>query len=386
MTLHQLIYLFSNDPIHLSIKGKCLAVLSCFMVILSISLLSSVLIPDNRSPILVASMGASAVIVFIIPNSSLAQPWPLVGGQIISALAGMSSALLINNIILAASVAVASSILLMLLLRCLHPPGAATALAPVLGGHSITALGYSYVLFPVAINVLIMLLLAILINRYIMAYNYPILTISPDKTQKETKDKVGNNIGLSQQDINKALAESDVFMDITAMDLNNLLIAAQAEHFKRLRGVITCKDIMLSEVITVEYGTEVQEAWQLMLKHNLKAIPVIDRARRVIGMVTWHDFFKFINLNSYHSLSEKILEFIARTPDVTTQKPEAVGHIMSRTVTVLADSCHIIELIPLMSQQGHRQIPIVNDEQRLVGIINQPQLIAALYQQQLLQQ
>ncbi|MDO9139026.1 MAG: CBS domain-containing protein, partial [Methylobacter sp.] len=143
-------------------------------------------------------------------------------------------------------------------------------------------------------------------------------------------------------------------------------------------------DIMVREVLTVEYGTEVEEAWNMMHKQKLKAMPVIDRARRVIGIVTWNDFFKFVSLGAYENFQDKFRAFIRRTPDISTDKPESVGHIMSASVTVMPETTHIVELIALMSSQGegYRQIPIVNGENRLVGMVYQANLIAALYDEQ----
>ena len=159
-----------------------------------------------------------------------------------------------------------------------------------------------------------------------------------------------------------------MFMDVSAGDLSKLLTDAQMQSFKRYRGNITCADIMVKNILTVEYGTEVEEAWKIMQSEKLKAMPVIDRARRVIGIITWNDFFKFINVGANETFQEKFRAFIRRTPDVTTDKPESVGHIMTSSVSVLPESTHIADLIPLMSNQGYRQIPIVNNENRLVGV------------------
>jgi CBS domain-containing membrane protein len=136
---------------------------------------------------------------------------------------------------------------------------------------------------------------------------------------------------------------------------------------------------MVKNILTLEYGTEVEEAWKIMQSKKLKAMPVIDRARRVIGIITWNDFFKFINASPNESLQQKFLAFIRRSPDVSTNKPEYAGHIMTNSVSVLPEHAHIADLIPLMSHQGYRQIPIVNSENRLVGMVYQANLIAALY-------
>ncbi len=81
---------------------------------------------------MLAPMGASAVLVFAVPASPLAQPWAVLGGNGVSALVGLLCARWIEQPVLAASLAVPLAILVMLRLRCLHPPGGAMALSAVL--------------------------------------------------------------------------------------------------------------------------------------------------------------------------------------------------------------------------------------------------------------
>lgn len=384
MTFQDFIQRIAPNPANLSLKGKLFAVLSCFSAILIAASVTQFFLAGIHNPILIASMGASAVILFIIPNSPLAQPWSFVGGQLSSAFVGIYCAQTIPDTALAASVATGGSVLLMLLLRCLHPPGAATALAPVMGGQAIVALGYSYVLMPVAMNVSVMLVIAVIVNRWLMGYDYPVFAKTKvEEPKQQSSNNAAPTIGISELDVLQALEKNDVFLDITAAELSKVLSYAESFNFKRLTGDITCADIMVKNVLAVEYGTEVEDAWEIMLKHHLKALPVIDRARRVIGMVTWYDFFKFIDLHPYQTLAERLRHFIQRTPDTAAHKPEAVGELMSTTAITCADSAHIVELIPLMAQLGHRQIPIVDSEKRLVGMVYQTNLIAALYHQQL---
>ena len=372
------------DPVNLSLKGKLLSVVSCFSAILAIAWISQQFNLSPAYPVLIASMGASAVIVFIIPNSPLAQPWPLVGGQLVSTVIGVACALFVSDTALASAYAVAGSVLAMLLLRCLHPPGAAAALAPVLGGHPITELGYGFVLMPVGINVVAMLIMALAINRWLLRHEYPVGIRKPSARKKSNHGFIvepAQHTGVSEQDVEQALQKRNIFMDVSSGDLSELLTEVQKNNFKRHSGAITCADIMVRDVIDVEYGTDVEAAWKIMQGEKLKALPVIDKSRRVIGIITWHDFFKFINVGVNESFLEKFRAFIRRTPDISTNKPESVGHIMASHVTVLPENTHIAELIPLMSNKGHRQIPIVNSENRLVGMVYQANLIVALYLQ-----
>ena len=103
---------------------------------------------------LMASLGASALLVFALPQSPMAQPWAVIAGNTLSALIGISCFHLMGEPLLALPAAAALSILGMFVLRCLHPPAAAVALITVLGhiGH------YRYAFFPVMVDSVLLVL------------------------------------------------------------------------------------------------------------------------------------------------------------------------------------------------------------------------------------
>ena len=103
---------------------------------------------------LMASLGASALLVFALPQSPMAQPWAVIAGNTLSALIGISCAIAIKAPLLALPLAASLSILGMFLLRCLHPPAAAVALIAVLGGIT----HYRYALFPVMVDSVLLIL------------------------------------------------------------------------------------------------------------------------------------------------------------------------------------------------------------------------------------
>jgi CBS domain-containing membrane protein len=117
---------------------------------------------------LMASLGASALLVFALPQSPLAQPWAVIAGNTLSALVGISCANLIPFPIWAMAIAASISILGMFMLRCLHPPAAAVALIAVLG-H---VLHYRYSIFPVMVDS-ILLVVAGGIYAKLTGKNYP---------------------------------------------------------------------------------------------------------------------------------------------------------------------------------------------------------------------
>lgn len=73
--------------------------------------------PGANIPLLVAPMGASAVLLFAVPASPLAQPWSIIGGNLVSATIGVTCANVIGDPTLAAALAVALAICGMFALR-----------------------------------------------------------------------------------------------------------------------------------------------------------------------------------------------------------------------------------------------------------------------------
>ena len=104
-------------------------------------------------PWLIAPMGASAVLVFMLPASPLAQPWPLVAGNLIAAAIGLVLGQLVPMPVLAAALAVALAIIAMRLAHCLHPPAGGTAVLAALATPVEVAAGWQFLIWPVAVNV-----------------------------------------------------------------------------------------------------------------------------------------------------------------------------------------------------------------------------------------
>lgn len=181
-------------------------------------------LPHHDYPLLLlGSMAASAVLLYAAPHSPFSQPWNLVGGHFVSALAGWICGLLIVEPSLSAGVAVGAAIFLMYVLKCLHPPGAATALTLVLGSAQFHGMGWQWVAWILIANVGISLLLALIINSLIPGRHYPMPPIAPSHPKPEPV------IVPEQTDIEWALAQMDSVIDVSIEDLSEIYATAQ-EH------------------------------------------------------------------------------------------------------------------------------------------------------------
>ncbi|PPC90226.1 MAG: hypothetical protein CTY35_14575 [Methylotenera sp.] len=370
---------FVPDRIAVNRTERLRAGIGAFIGILFTGLVTVLIEGDTSTiPYLIAPMGASAVLLFAVPSSPLAQPWSIIGGNTTAAFIGVTCAMWIAHPATAAAVAVSLSIVAMFALRCIHPPSGAVALTAVLGGATIHAQGYWFVLAPVALNSFILLLVAILFNN---ATRRPYPHLTAKASQHLTKDIPAEmRFGFNTEDLNAVLKEYNQVLDVSRDDLQSLLQQTEMHAYRRRFGEIVCADIMSKDVVTVVFGTLLEDAWLLMRQHEIKALPVIDRARRVVGIITQANFMQHANLEVYEGFETKLKSFIRRSHTLSSQKPEVVGQIMTSPAVTASSNMHIIELIPLMTQTNvHHHIPVIDDERRLVGMVTQSDLVSALY-------
>lgn len=318
-------------------------------------------------PWLVAPLGASAVLVFALPASPMAQPWSVVGGNTLSALVGAACAMLVPDPAWAAALAVAAAIALMFALRCLHPPGGATALLTSLG-----AVGFHFALFPMLVNSLLLVVAGVVYNS-LSGRRYP------HAQMRSSHEPVATPARFSAADLDAALAHYNQVLDVSRDDLEELLHHAESAAYQRNFGSLRCGDIMTPDPVAVSFGAPLREAWALMRQHRIKALPVVDRARRIVGIVTVSDFMRHAELDRHEGIGERLRALMRRSGAVHSDKPEVVGQLMTREVRVASVNRHVSELVPLFSEGGHHHIPIIDTERRLAGIITESDLVRALH-------
>lgn len=209
---------------------KLVSALGALVGVLIVSWTAFHFLGEAAAPV-VASMGASAVLLFAVPHGVLSQPWPLVGGHLISAMIGVACQLWVPSPLWAAALAVGLAVGAMYYLRCIHPPGGATALTAVIGGEAVHSLGFGFVLYPVALNVIAILLTAVLFNSFFAWRRYPGHFARRRSGQLPIKTTAPST-ELTHEDFAAALQELNSLIDVTADDLVELFEKA-AQHAEK---------------------------------------------------------------------------------------------------------------------------------------------------------
>lgn len=302
---------------------------------------------DTAAPWIAVPLAASAVLVFSVPSSPMAQPWPVFGGNVLSALVGVCVAEALGGGALAGGLAVALSIGVMSIGRCLHPPGAAAALMATVGGPAVDSAGWLLPLDPVATSALVLVAVGWAFHR-LSGHAYPhtqpataVATADPPPSQRA---------GLRSDDVDAVLAKMGEAFDIDRDDLGLLLTELETRVLARERADLTCGEIMSRDVISVERDAAPEVARQLLLDSGVRLLPVLDDGGRPVGG---------IGLRELASPGRSVDELMS--PALTTRPSDPATEL----VGALTD--------------GHRHAAtVVDDEGRLVGLVTQADLLAAL--------
>ncbi len=217
---------------------KWISAVGAFLGITSVYWITRCLFPgdlmgSSGGLLMLASMGASAVLLFAVPLGALSQPWAVIGGHLLSACIGVSCQKYFPAHSWTAPLAVCLAVGVMHYLRCIHPPGGATALAAVIGGPEIHNMGYQYLVMPVLVNVVAILLMAVAFNAFFPWRRYPAHFIRRRRPLVITQPAV-RQFELTHEDFSAAMEELNSYVDITTENLTDLIELAKQHAEKNI--------------------------------------------------------------------------------------------------------------------------------------------------------
>ena len=357
------------DAAPLSARERAVSAVAACLGILLMQGILAVWPGDPAISYLLAPLGATTVILFALPHSPLAQPWSLAGGLLISALIGYGCGLVVQPAWLAIGVALGASIWVTALLRCIHPPGGAMAML-----FAIAAQDHKVSLLTALLNAGAALVAVLAVNNLLPGRRYPQCVPARQPMVRAPRRSVGHH------DLQYAIEQLDTYLDISEDDLVSIYDLATA-HAHQRHDKRCCADIMTSEVLSVEFGTELNEAWALMKAHHLHGLPVVDAGQRVIGVLTMENFLRHVHADPGQGIGDNIRRLLRPTPTAYSDKPEVVGQIMSQRLVLAKTDTPVSEIVGLLTANEHPAIlPVIDQRQRLVGVLTQTDLLAAIYQ------
>lgn len=296
--------------------------------------------------LLIAPFGASAFLIFAVPNSPLAQPWSVVAGNGIAALSALAVLATGLPAVVAAPFAVGLAVVAMGMARAMHPPSGAVALATV-----IAAPGWGFAFDPVVLGSLVLVVAGIVWNRAtgrVYPFRQP-AEGGPHRTADAAPDR---RLGLDADAIARVLDRLRMAQNIGVEDAARVIEAAEtaavAQHFDGL----VAGEVMSRDLVTAGPDETLHVLARRFRDHRFKTLPVTGPDGRYLGLL---DQQALLGLTD----------------------PALTARDLAGTVETVTPATGMDRLISLV-QDGAQQAVPVTEGGRLVGLVTRSDLIALL--------
>ena len=140
------------------------------------------------------------------------------------------------------------------------------------------------------------------------------------------------------------------------------------------------KDVMTRPVVSIGPGASVTDAAQLMLKHAISGLPVVDAKGVLVGIVTEGDFLRRKETGT-ERVRPRWLEYLLGPGRLAADYVRAAGSkvsdVMTREVRTIAEDAPLKEVVELIERQRIKRLPVVSGG-KMVGIVSRANLLQAL--------
>lgn len=314
---------------------------------------------------LFAALGASAILVFVIPNSPLAQPLPAIAGNMLAVAWGT---LVLHWVPapFAACVAVFGAVFLMLACKILHPPGGAIAFLTVIHPDLMHA-EHMFAFIPVGMLTLVLVVVGTIYNR-LTGRTYPFRQMAD---QTSTVRQAGR-LALTDNELEGLLKNFNQSFNLGAADLANILSAAEEMAIRKRFGAIACGEVMTTKLLQCQPNTAMPSLAETFYENRIKGMPVVNGEGELMGVVDRADVFAWLWERESQGFWRTLIPQSLRR-----NKEGTADQIMKMPEITVTDQTPLGSLLAQLAKHTVQFIPVLHERQ-LVGIITRTDVIRAL--------
>jgi len=159
------------------------------------------------------------------------------------------------------------------------------------------------------------------------------------------------------------------------------VITYSHRRLRELPAEAPVRDVMSREVHKVQANTPLAEAVELLLDKVYRALPVVDKEGRIIGILTDGDLLDRVDLLAVSSVQKELNEAeIAQELHRLRQTGQMVGECMTPDPITVTDDTTIAQAVNVMVEHNIKRLPVVDARRKLVGMVSRVDVLRALAQ------
>ncbi|GAB4504843.1 MAG: DUF190 domain-containing protein [Anaerolineales bacterium] len=130
-------------------------------------------------------------------------------------------------------------------------------------------------------------------------------------------------------------------------------------------------EVMTRKVVTLKETTPIAEAWETMLKHLLKALPVLNQNGEVTGILTDEDLLERAGLEQRLSIAERLDEKTLQAElNSLRASPLKVADVMTSPAITIRGDEPLSLAAARMAEHGIKRLPVLDEREKIIGVLS----------------
>jgi CBS-domain-containing membrane protein len=181
---------------------------------------------------------------------------------------------------------------------------------------------------------------------------------------------------ISDDDILNAMKNISGYLDITPGDFKEIYRFAYRHAIHRLRHSVKAKDVMTKKVVFVEENTSLEEVAEILNRHVISGIPVIDDNKNVVGVISEKDFLFHMGVKEKRTFMGVVAHCLKSKGCVAiSMRKQKAKDIMTSPAIIVDENVPTSEIANTFIEKNINRAPVVDQEQKLIGIVTRTDIV-----------
>jgi len=184
------------------------------------------------------------------------------------------------------------------------------------------------------------------------------------------------DIRISDDDIYEAMKDIQGYLDITPKDFKEVYQLASQHTLNRIASSIRARDIMTKQVVFVEPDLPLRKVAELMGKHGISGLPVVDEQERVVGVISERDFLLKMGDSDKNNFMTVIANCLENKGCLAIPiRAQKAADIMTTPAISVKENATVLEINNVFQEKQINRVPVVDQKDFLQGIVTRADIL-----------
>ena len=191
-------------------------------------------------------------------------------------------------------------------------------------------------------------------------------------------------LDISDQDILKAMKDIMGYLDITPGDVKEIYRFAYRHALERLTHSVTAKDVMTRDVVFVKRNSALEAVADILNRHAISGVPVIDDNKNVVGVISEKDFLFHMGAQNQKTFMGVIAQCLKNKGCVAiSMRKQKSEDIMTAPAITISENTPVSEIAEIFTEKNINRAPVTDPGNKLTGIVTRTDIVQSYCDKQI---